>query len=113
MNDLVVAHVVENVSEDEFRLFLRLFHRSGLPAKADLVFIFASASKFASLIEEEKESFLKLIDHYRELNTTAGGGSPANFDPTQILKSNQSGEGERGATTATQMVENLKPSQLG
>ncbi|KAF2289391.1 hypothetical protein GH714_035762 [Hevea brasiliensis] len=44
MSDLVVAHVVEDTDEDEFRLFLRLLHRSGLTARADLVFLFGSSS---------------------------------------------------------------------
>lgn len=73
MSDLVVAHVVEDTIEDELRLFLRVLHRSGLTARSDVVFIFASASsssRFASSIQQENDLFLSLIDHYAELNLT-------------------------------------------
>jgi hypothetical protein len=55
MNDLVVAHVVEDVTDDELRLFSRALHRSGLTARADIVFIFATSSfssRFGSIIQE-------------------------------------------------------------
>jgi hypothetical protein len=53
MNDLVVAHVVEDVTDDELRLFSRALHRSGLTARADIVFIFATSSfssRFGSIL---------------------------------------------------------------
>ncbi|XP_050383828.1 uncharacterized protein LOC126800500 [Argentina anserina] len=73
MTDLVAAHVDADVTEPELRLFLRLLHRSGLTARADIVFIFASStsSKFRSAIEEENEFFSNLVGHYRQqLNST-------------------------------------------
>ncbi|KAG5252889.1 Transmembrane protein [Salix suchowensis] len=74
MSDLVVAHVIEETNEAEFRLFLRVLHRSGLTARADVVFVFPSslfATKFESLIQEENESFWKLVNYYRQLNRTS------------------------------------------
>ena len=94
MSDLVVAHVVEDTSEDEFRLFLRLFHRSGITAKADLVFLFSSSlstSRFEGLIQQENDSFLKLVQHCnKKLNTTSHGSlsvaAGLRFDVTQFVK---------------------------
>ncbi|KAF2289396.1 hypothetical protein GH714_035844 [Hevea brasiliensis] len=92
MSDLVVAHVVEDTDEDEFRLFLRLLHRSGLTARADLVFLFGSSSsesRFEGLIREENDSFLRLVHHYKKSNTTSHDSVslPAlRFDVTQFLK---------------------------
>ncbi|KDO49863.1 hypothetical protein CISIN_1g008901mg [Citrus sinensis] len=79
MPDLVVAHLTEDVKEDEFRLFLRVLHRSGLTAKADAAFLFgASSKKFDSLIKEENDSFLKLVQHYKELNISNNGNNNNN-----------------------------------
>ncbi|XP_065856327.1 uncharacterized protein [Euphorbia lathyris] len=90
MSDLVVGHVAEDTTVDEFKLFLRLLHRSALTAKADTVFIFDSSSsalRFESLIREENESFLKLVHLYRELNRTSHNSvSAARFDVSQFVK---------------------------
>ncbi|XP_052174294.1 uncharacterized protein LOC127789358 [Diospyros lotus] len=72
MNDLVLAHLSESVSPQEFRLFLRLFHRSPLAATSDLLLLFPSqshSSDFEAVIREENLSFFKLI----------GSNSTANF----------------------------------
>lgn len=87
MNDLIVAHLVESLTVHDLKLFLRVFHSSNLASRSDLLFIFPSKSKSASFdtaILEENDSFLKQIDHYRELgflNSTTGG-----FDVNQFLK---------------------------
>ncbi|XP_050229900.1 uncharacterized protein LOC126679004 [Mercurialis annua] len=91
MSDLVVGHVVEDTNEDEFRVYLRLLHRSGITAKADTVFIFDSsslASRFEGLIREENDSFLKLVQHYKELNGTSRDSVSValRFDVTQFVK---------------------------
>ncbi|XP_004304348.1 PREDICTED: uncharacterized protein LOC101310142 [Fragaria vesca subsp. vesca] len=94
MTDLVVGHVDVDVTEPELRLFLRLLHRSGLTARADIVFIFAS-SKFRSAIQEENEYFLNLVRRHRESNSTTstsqtnhkpGSSSSSGFDVSQFLK---------------------------
>ncbi|XP_057488021.1 uncharacterized protein LOC130774044 [Actinidia eriantha] len=85
MNDLIVGHVIESVTEQELRLFLRLLHRSSLTSRSDLVLIFSSQSDiaiFKSVIEEENESFSKLVNRSREVN-----GSFASFDVTPFVKS--------------------------
>lgn len=67
MGDLVIAHVPENITEEELRLFLRLLHRSGLTSRSDVALIFASiTAPLASVVGEENDSFLKLVRRYRE-----------------------------------------------
>ncbi|KAJ0098561.1 hypothetical protein Patl1_20498 [Pistacia atlantica] len=97
VSDLVVAHVIEDVKEDEFRLFLRLLHRSGLTARADVAFLFRSSSvllKFSHVMREENESFLKLIQHYKESNATSTKHSALSFDITQFVKAAKKEMGE-------------------
>lgn len=97
MADLAVVHVAEDVGEEDLRLFLRLFHRSGVTAKSDSVFIFPSAafsSRFGSVIREENESFLKLVRRYRNLNSTASRRAAVGFDVTQFVKSKEKKETE-------------------
>ncbi|XP_028766628.1 uncharacterized protein LOC114724449 [Neltuma alba] len=98
MSDLVVAHVVEDTTDDELRLFLRVLHRSGLTARADVVFIFASASSsssFGSIIQQENDLFLSLIDHYTELNPTDPSlkkKPESNFDGARFFKVGKKGK---------------------
>lgn len=98
MNDLLVAHLVESLSEEELRLFLRTLHRSGLTARADVVLIFpsrAAASRFGPVIREEDESFVKLLHNYAQrFNATAATSrSPGSFDGTHFVKpSKEAGE---------------------
>ncbi|XP_011033342.1 PREDICTED: uncharacterized protein LOC105131858 [Populus euphratica] len=98
MSDLVVAHVMEETNEAEFRLFLRVLHRSGLTARADAVFVFPSslfATRFESLIQEENDSFLKLVNYYKQLNRTSHDSvSASSFDVSQFLKSGKKQMGE-------------------
>ncbi|KVI03495.1 uncharacterized protein LOC112513821 [Cynara cardunculus var. scolymus] len=91
MNELVICHVSESVTTKELKLFMRAFHRSGLAAKSDLLFIFNSIStidSFDDLIQEENDLFLKLVHRYK---TELGNGSkvvdfPASFDVTRFVK---------------------------
>ncbi|KAF6158525.1 hypothetical protein GIB67_040039 [Kingdonia uniflora] len=101
MSDLVVAHVPEDTKEEQFRLFMRTMHRSGLTSKSDVVLIFPSnpialnpnlstpiivSQKFSSIIQEENESFLKLVQQYRSRrhkNESTG------FDVSLFVKSNK------------------------
>ncbi|KAL5812239.1 hypothetical protein ACOSQ3_027189 [Xanthoceras sorbifolium] len=97
VNDLVIGHVAEDTTEDEFRLFLRVLHRSGLTSKSDMAFLYSSSSsmsKFGPVIEEENDSFLKLIYHYKESNGTSKKDSVLGFDVTQFVKSGKKDMGE-------------------
>ncbi|RYR51810.1 hypothetical protein Ahy_A06g026784 isoform B [Arachis hypogaea] len=73
MTDLVICHVADETTVHEFRYFLRLIHRSGLTARTDVVFLFASgslSSSFAPVIREENEAFSSLVELHSELNST-------------------------------------------
>lgn len=95
MSDLVVGHVPEDVDEGELRLFMRALHRSGLTAKADVVLVSESLSRFGSVIREENESFLKLIHRHKQLNRTSSSRRRIpGFDPTQFLKAGKKQVGE-------------------
>ncbi|KAF5473269.1 hypothetical protein F2P56_009893 [Juglans regia] len=99
MNDLVVAHLVEDVTEDDFRLFSRTLHRSGITARADVVFLFASSSfssRFGSVIQEENDSFLKLIRHYKDSNITTTPKRKTGFDATHFTKTGEKEKKEFG-----------------
>ncbi|KAM1197441.1 hypothetical protein ACFX2I_009027 [Malus domestica] len=92
MPDLVVAHVNDDVTEPELRLFLRLLHRSGLTSRADVAFVFASSGlRFGSVIREENASFFELLRRYGGLNRTAAAGkkSGSGFDASQFVKAGQ------------------------
>lgn len=88
MADLVVGHVPEDLKEGELRLFLRLLHRSGVTARADVVFVFGSnSSRFDSVIRDENESFLKLVNEHKNkhLNRTSQTRRlSSSFDVTQF-----------------------------
>ncbi|KAK9922002.1 hypothetical protein M0R45_030488 [Rubus argutus] len=119
MTDLVVGHVEENVTEPELRLFVRLLHRSGLTARADVVFIFAcrSSSRFASVIEEENQSFLKLVRHYRRLNSTTSRKPSSGFDVSQFIKVGKKAAdeplwGRRSSTSTTPRSNSSEEAEL-
>jgi hypothetical protein len=98
MNDLIVGHVIESVTEQELRLFLRLFYKSSLSSKSDLLFIFPSSthsSAFESVIFQETESFFKLLNRTQFVKPTES----ANSDENEFLKSSKKEkEKERGET---------------
>ncbi|KAK4412946.1 hypothetical protein Salat_2941800 [Sesamum alatum] len=87
MSDLVVAHALESLSLHDLKLFLRLFYRSTLASRSDLLFIFPSkTADFDNAILLENDSFLKLLAQYSE-NSGNTSRSPDGFDPTQFVKS--------------------------
>ncbi|KAG2325589.1 hypothetical protein Bca52824_008317 [Brassica carinata] len=69
MHDLLVAHVASDTTERDLRLFVRLLHRSGVTSRSDVVLLFDSR-RFNVLIEEENNSFTKLVNLYRNSNRT-------------------------------------------
>lgn len=64
MTQLVVAHFSENTRPEDFRSFLRTLHRSGVTARADVVFLFASSplpTDITDVIREEDDYFQELL----------------------------------------------------
>lgn len=89
MNDLVVGHVTEDVTQDQFRMFLRALYRSSISARADVVLIFSSSSSSSELgpvVQEETEYFSRLVRRYGELNSTSEVSGLASFDASHFLK---------------------------
>ncbi|OIW11472.1 hypothetical protein TanjilG_26838 [Lupinus angustifolius] len=69
MHDLTICHVADDIDEHDFRLFVRLIHRSGLTATSDVVFLFSSRSisdSFARVIQQENNAFSSLVSLHRE-----------------------------------------------
>ncbi|KAL5708105.1 hypothetical protein ACHQM5_018936 [Ranunculus cassubicifolius] len=77
MSDLIVAHLNEDCKEKDLRVFLRTLHVSGVTARADLVLISANFSSFSWVVQEEIESFSRLI---RNISIVKG------IDLTQFMK---------------------------
>lgn len=70
MSDLIVAHVIESVTVQELKLFIKLIYRSKISSKSDILFVFPKKSVlFENTIVEENTSFFKLINAY-EYNST-------------------------------------------
>lgn len=63
MSELIVAHLSEETSPNQLRLFIRTLFRGGAMARADLVVLFPSSppESHASVIQEEIESFRQLV----------------------------------------------------
>ncbi|XP_058738232.1 uncharacterized protein LOC131610333 [Vicia villosa] len=64
MSDLLISHVSDETTHDDFRFFLRLLHRSTIVSSTDVVFIFSSpssTSSFSPIIQQENHSFTKLL----------------------------------------------------
>ncbi|KVI12102.1 uncharacterized protein LOC112507790 [Cynara cardunculus var. scolymus] len=92
MDNLLLCHVTESVTTKQLKVFLRAFHRSGLPLNSDLLFIFDSAltlESFDNVILEENDIFLKVVCRYQaELcNGSKVLDFPASFNLNQFLKS--------------------------
>ncbi|CAK8543221.1 unnamed protein product [Lathyrus sativus] len=71
MSDLLISHVSDETTHDDFRFFLRLLHRSTIISSTDVVFIFSSPSStstFSPIIQQENHSFTKLL-HSSNNNT--------------------------------------------
>ncbi|PIA53520.1 hypothetical protein AQUCO_00900244v1 [Aquilegia coerulea] len=87
MSDLIVAHLTEDLKDEDFRVFLRTLHLSGITARADVVLIFSTTSttpsNFSTMIHQENESFLKLVQN----STRVTNG----FDLTQFTKESKPG----------------------
>ncbi len=68
MTELLVAHLAENTSTHDLRLFLRTLHRSGMTARADVVLLFPwrpLPMAMLNVIHEEEQSFHKLLHCFR------------------------------------------------
>ncbi|XP_047957587.1 uncharacterized protein LOC125203314 [Salvia hispanica] len=84
MTELVVAHALHSLTRDDLKSFLRLFHRSPLASKSDLLLLFPSkTAAFDSAILEENDSFLHLLTRYKSSNVSH---SSASFDVTHFTK---------------------------
>ncbi|KAL2320741.1 hypothetical protein Fmac_029710 [Flemingia macrophylla] len=85
MSDLTICHVPQDTPLHHFRLFLRLLHRSSLPASSDVVFLFPSPSqalKFSPIIRQENHAFNSLLNLHAHLNSTRWRQSPkSSFNP--------------------------------
>ena len=94
MNHLLLCHVSQDTPLHHLRLFLRLLHRSGITSKSDVVFIFPTSSpSFASLLHDENNSFLSLVNLHAHLNSTRRGPpTDSSFDVTRFLKPPRKGE---------------------
>uniref|UniRef100_A0A1J3IMS7 DUF7780 domain-containing protein n=1 Tax=Noccaea caerulescens TaxID=107243 RepID=A0A1J3IMS7_NOCCA len=89
MHDLVVAHIASDTTVDDLRLFMRLLHRSGVTSRSDIVLLFnspSSATRLAGLIEEENDSFSKLVDVHRNLNSSDSMDSVWGFNLSRFMK---------------------------
>ncbi|EPS62462.1 hypothetical protein M569_12329 [Genlisea aurea] len=86
MNDVVFAHASESVTSNELRMFLRLFLRSNLAARSDLVLIFPARKPSSDeVILQETHYFSKILSLSRQ---SSGNDSrpPVSFDVTPFLK---------------------------
>ncbi|CAN7128593.1 unnamed protein product, partial [Brassica rapa subsp. narinosa] len=89
MHDLVVAHVASDTTEEDLRLFMRLLHRSGVTSRSDVVLLFnspSSVTRLTNMIEEENNSFLKLVDVHRTSNSSNQNGPVLGFNLTRFMK---------------------------
>lgn len=78
MYELVVAHLSDDTTAEDLRLFLRGLHRSGMPARADVVLLFPwrpLPSDMLDVIHQEEEYFHSILAEYRagEILDNVGG----------------------------------------
>ncbi|XP_027913828.1 uncharacterized protein LOC114173553 [Vigna unguiculata] len=116
MSDLLIAHVPDDTPLDDFRLFLRLLHRSYLTASSDVVFLFpspSSSSKFTPIISQENHAFSTLLHLHARLNSTRWRHHPnSSFHPNRFRQHQQQQQQKEplwGPKTKT----NLTASSLG
>ncbi|XP_022634736.1 uncharacterized protein LOC106757274 [Vigna radiata var. radiata] len=114
MSDLLISHVPDDTPLDDFRLFLRLLHRSYLTASSDVVFLFpspSSSSKFTPIISQENHAFSTLLHLHARLNSTRLRQHPkSSFHPNRFRQhQQQQKEPLWGPKTKT----NLTASSLG
>ncbi|KAG0628340.1 hypothetical protein M758_1G019300 [Ceratodon purpureus] len=90
MQELIVAHLTEDTTSEELRLFLRSLHRSGSTARADIVLLFPSSPmpvSMAKVIHEEEESFQKLLEDFKpevEVATVTTGSASTDVNSTMV-----------------------------
>ncbi|ESW34181.1 hypothetical protein PHAVU_001G131600 [Phaseolus vulgaris] len=93
MPDLLISHVPDDTPLDDFRLFLRLLHRSYLTASSDVVFLFpspSSSSKFTPIISQENHAFSTLLHLHARLNSTRWRQHPkSSFHPSRFRQHQQ------------------------
>ncbi|KAG0597821.1 hypothetical protein M758_12G022900 [Ceratodon purpureus] len=85
MPELVVAHLSETTTPDDLRLFLRGLHRSGMPARADVVLLFPWRPlplEFAAVIRHEDHSFRRLLAKFRKTHQGGDLGKLSVFNPS-------------------------------
>lgn len=93
MQELVVAHLTEDTTSEELRLFLRSLHRSGSTAKVDVVLLFPSSpmpTSMAKVIQEEEESFQKLVENFNleaEPAMATASSTPTGQNPNSNFRS--------------------------
>ncbi|KAJ4885097.1 hypothetical protein Rs2_35190 [Raphanus sativus] len=89
MHGLVVAHIPSDTADEDLRLFMRLLHRSGVTSRSDVVLLFnspSSATRLTNLVEEENDSFLKLVEVHRTSNSSHQNDSVLGFNLTRFMK---------------------------
>lgn len=88
MQELIVAHLTEDTTSEDLRLFLRSLHRSGSTARADVVLLFPSSpmpTAMAKVIQEEEESFQKLLKDFETGDTSGDSEGSASTGPFLVL----------------------------
>ncbi|KAL5154866.1 hypothetical protein HKD37_19G054116 [Glycine soja] len=89
MSDLLICHVPDETPLQDFRIFLRLLHRSSLTSSSDVVFLFPSPSssiKFTHIILQENTAFSSLLHLHAHLNSTRWRQHPkSTFDPNRFI----------------------------
>ncbi|KAJ9678250.1 hypothetical protein PVL29_022985 [Vitis rotundifolia] len=92
LHHLVWKRVEEQFTEiilfcDQFRVILRALYRSSIFARTNvLIFSSLSASELRPVVQEETESFSRLVHRYGELNSMSEESGVTSFDVTKFLK---------------------------
>lgn len=87
MHGLIICHLTESVTVNDVSLFLRLFFRSSLYSKFDILFIFNSSSAlvFDNVIRRENDLFLNLLTRFKQLNRS-DENVKSSFDGVHFMK---------------------------
>ncbi|CAJ2671480.1 unnamed protein product [Trifolium pratense] len=86
MSDLLICHVADETTHDDFRFFLRLLHRSTITSSTDVVFIFSSpsfSSSFSHIIQQENKSFATVLH-----SNNSNSNSNTFFNTSRFFRSN-------------------------
>jgi hypothetical protein len=87
MPELVVAHLTETTTSEDLRFFLRGLHRSGMPARADVVLLYPWRPlpvELAAVIRDEEVSFQKLLARFRK--TRGDSAKLSVFNPGAYMR---------------------------